>query len=238
MEIGADGYIKGGPAHPSRWRELLPDQPEGRIVALRTVPPGFLMVENFIDREFARSIVAVCEKAPREPHTAARTGALQPAKDTGRISDCIDSASVKEVDLAAVARFGYANLVQNFFRRQIESIERPEVLRYEAGGEYRPHADADNWDAAAGVWRRALDRDFSMLIYLNDDFEGGEIQFLNFGVSLKPKAGLMLAFPSDHRYIHQARPVASGVKYVLAAWARASDSERVETTVRPAVEKF
>jgi prolyl 4-hydroxylase len=52
---------------------------------------------------------------------------------------------------------------------------------------------------------------FSVLLYLNDEFEGGATEF-EFGL-VKPKKGSMLVF--RHTYYHQGAPVISGTKYVL-----------------------
>lgn len=79
---------------------------------------------------------------------------------------------------------------------------------------------------------------YSIVIYLNDDYEGGEISFvlsdtdgelkdkpnenftiakenkqINFGV--KPKAGSALVFPSGAPYYHTAHIIKSGKKYMI-----------------------
>ena len=52
---------------------------------------------------------------------------------------------------------------------------------------------------------------FTLLIYLNDDYTGGETQFREFAVS--PTEGMALLFP--HPLMHQGATVKTGVKYVL-----------------------
>ncbi len=51
----------------------------------------------------------------------------------------------------------------------------------------------------------------TFLMYLNDDFHGGETEFP--WQKIKPMRGSALIFP--HRLSHQGAPVISGVKYVL-----------------------
>lgn len=57
----------------------------------------------------------------------------------------------------------------------------------------------------------------TLLIYLNDDFEGGETRFFPFHldepVTVKPQAGTALLFL--HRQLHEGAAVLSGRKYVL-----------------------
>lgn len=53
----------------------------------------------------------------------------------------------------------------------------------------------------------------SLVGYLNDDYEGGELTFNKFGITIKPKAGDLYIFPSSYIYSHTAEPVKNGMKY-------------------------
>jgi hypothetical protein len=55
----------------------------------------------------------------------------------------------------------------------------------------------------------------SMVFYLNDDYEGGEIEFPNQQIKIKPEAGSLIIFPSYQPYIHDPKPVLSGTKYMI-----------------------
>jgi hypothetical protein len=91
---------------------------------------------------------------------------------------------------------------------EIFNVEGFQLLRYGVGGQYKAHHDA----------YPAVKRAVSVLIYLNDDYEGGEIEFINFDLKIKPKAGTLILFPSNYPYKHIAHPVTSGTKYVLVTW--------------------
>lgn len=82
------------------------------------------------------------------------------------------------------------------------------VLKYRSGEHYGQHYDSGTY---AG-------RHISIILYLNDDYEGGEIEFPPFGFKIKPKAGMMLMFPSNFAYRHIAHPVISGTKYAVVTW--------------------
>ena len=63
--------------------------------------------------------------------------------------------------------------------------------------------------------------DIQTVVYLNDDFLGGEF-FLDNGISIKPKAGSLIMFPSTHAYGHGVSEVTSGKRYISAHfWIRA-----------------
>lgn len=55
----------------------------------------------------------------------------------------------------------------------------------------------------------------SMVGYVNDDYEGGEIYFRMQNIKVKPRAGDLFIFPSNYMYPHQAMPVISGTKYSI-----------------------
>lgn len=84
------------------------------------------------------------------------------------------------------------------------------MLKYSGGQKYDAHADGGTETGRA----------VSAIIYLNDDFEGGEVEFVNFGIKIKPQPGLLLLFPSTYPYAHIAHPVTSGTKYALVTWIR------------------
>ncbi len=61
-------------------------------------------------------------------------------------------------------------------------------------------------------------RTVSMSFYLNDDYEGGEIEFSRFNLKIKPKANQAVFFPSNYVYNHTVHPVISGTRYAVVAW--------------------
>jgi hypothetical protein len=63
-------------------------------------------------------------------------------------------------------------------------------------------------------------RTVSVSAYLNDDYEGGEIEFNHFGISHKPSAGDIVVFSSSYPYMHRVKPVISGTRYAVVNWYR------------------
>ena len=82
--------------------------------------------------------------------------------------------------------------------------QRLRYYKYSGGQRFAPHVDLAHSD---GPQRSFL----TVIIYLNDDFEGGETDF--FGRSVVPRQGSAIVFP--HELQHQGRPVFVGIKYVL-----------------------
>jgi hypothetical protein len=88
-----------------------------------------------------------------------------------------------------------------------------------AGGHHSRHADNCRQNEE-GDWvaNHTPNRDVSAICYLNDEFDGGEIFFERAQLTVKPRRGLLLAFPSDADHVHEVLPVRSGVRYTMPIW--------------------
>lgn len=56
----------------------------------------------------------------------------------------------------------------------------------------------------------------SGVIYLNDNFSGGELCFPELSYCYKPKRGSLVIFPSP--YIHEIKEIISGFRYAIPVW--------------------
>lgn len=118
-----------------------------------------------------------------------------------------------------LVRRAYLEEIEPFFDRRLKWFEAPQILRYRSGGFYRSHADCDEWDDKALEWKRVMDRHLSLLIYLDDNYAGGRLVLPNFNFILQPRAGMLVAFPSDYRYQHCVTPIASGTRHAVVSWS-------------------
>ncbi len=89
------------------------------------------------------------------------------------------------------------------------------MLRYTDGQKYDQHND----------WSPKNKRLISYLVYTNDDYIGGELEFVHLGIKIKPKANSMIIFPSHFLFSHIAHPVQSGTKYAIVNWILYKDAE-------------
>jgi hypothetical protein len=63
----------------------------------------------------------------------------------------------------------------------------------------------------------------SIVAYLNDDYEGGEIYFPRFDLTIKPEPGDVVIFPSTYIYEHASQPMVSGKKYSIVVMTDYND---------------
>lgn len=98
------------------------------------------------------------------------------------------------------------------------------VLRYRPGQQYRPHHDAHSY---APVAQR---RHHTAILYLNNDYDGGETAFPELGLKVRGVTGDLLLFDNldsngnpDPRMMHAGEPVTAGEKWIATRWIRGSD---------------
>ena len=73
------------------------------------------------------------------------------------------------------------------------------------------------WHYETGALEVAA-RQFVIQVYLNDDFEGGETEFLYQQRREKAVAGDVLIFPASFTHTHRGNPPLGGSKYIATSW--------------------
>lgn len=86
-------------------------------------------------------------------------------------------------------------------------------VKYSPGKYFKVHADHGPYYTCT----------ISAVVYLNDDYEGGEIQFTRQGLTVKPEAGDIVLFPSNFVYEHSSLEIKSGTKYSVVVMTDYND---------------
>jgi hypothetical protein len=94
-----------------------------------------------------------------------------------------------------------------------ESIQ---VLEYHSNQEYKFHHDTSN-DPNSKEYHRIV----SIVLYLNDNFDGGGTEFPH--QTYKPSPGYGVFFPSNWSFPHSGQKVLSGKKRVAVTWYYVND---------------
>jgi hypothetical protein len=112
--------------------------------------------------------------------------------------------------------------ISNLTRVPWENAEHLQVLKYEAGEFYKEHHDQNSPRYSA--WGPRL---YTFFIYLSDVEAGGETRFTRLNMSVTPRSGSAILWPSvmsddpyttDERTYHEAVAVTRGVKYSANFW--------------------
>ncbi|WOJ96953.1 2OG-Fe(II) oxygenase [Congregibacter brevis] len=207
------GRMPGNLTDP-QWKHLVANQPQCEYRG-ELLPPGVLVKDLSDSYHWQGLAHSVCEKSNARAARTNASGTLQ--KSVWRETEIVAPEENSDKILELV-RILYRDEAEPFFGRKLRSLESPHVLRYTVGSYYRPHADSDDLNLDTQRWEKKLDRDLSLLFYLDDDYEGGEIVFPNFNFRIRPQAGTLLMFPSDCRYLHGVLPVTQGVRHTIVSW--------------------
>lgn len=131
--------------------------------------------------------------------------------------------------------------IDPFYNVRVRDAEPSQILHYGVGGHYIPHVDAETLykdDSGLDMWEKTLDRDLSIVYFLNDDFTGGELFFPALDLVIQPVAGTLICFPSDHNFIHGVRPVTSGHRYTIVTWMRVEGMPSVDEINQRALDDY
>lgn len=85
------------------------------------------------------------------------------------------------------------------------------IIQYVKDQHYGFHHDQGTMQC-----RSEYHRQISIILYLTDEFEGGETAFVH--KSFKPKKGNAIIFPANWCYLHQGNPVTKGFKRIAVTW--------------------
>lgn len=110
-----------------------------------------------------------------------------------------------------------------FFDLPLEGREGVTLLRYDAGGFYKPHVDR----AYLAAWPPAARRALTVILFLESSrvadpagsFTGGVLRLFPDGgepVEIVPRRGMLVAFPADT--MHEVSPVIGGHRDTVVDW--------------------
>lgn len=107
------------------------------------------------------------------------------------------------------------------------------ISRWREGREQRPHIDYlkdEENNNIKDLYEAGMDDNFinefkerfkakhySTIIYLNDNFEGGELYFPQYdNLTLKPETGMMICFKGDTHHLHGVKEIIKNIRYTIS----------------------
>jgi prolyl 4-hydroxylase len=197
MQLGDNGEIQG--PFPSEQLSSSPD--------VRLFPKLFSYDE--CDFLIERSAPSLQPSLVVDPHTGHQV------PNPVRTSDAVGYPLVAE----SPAIHALCRRLAEASETHVKQGEPLQVLRYRPGQEYRPHFDA--------IGDEDNQRVLTFLVYLNEDYEGGETEFIATGLRVRGKKGDGLLFRNadasgapDRNSQHAGLPVTAGEKYLASRWIR------------------
>jgi hypothetical protein len=106
-------------------------------------------------------------------------------------------ASVHDLDPKIISQIGY------------------HTQKWEPGAYARKHSDNTDEHGKSGAFTRSR---YAAFLYLNDNFEGGLLQFPDQNLDIKPQVGMLAAFDGGFNNMHEVSLITSGVRYTLGSF--------------------
>jgi len=193
------------------------------------IGPWVVVLENFVTDEECDHLIELGTAAGYQRSADVGKmkvdGTFEANVNDGRTSmnawcqnECYDDPMAKEV----MYRIGNLTGIPD------ENSEYLQLLQYEVGQYYRTHHDYIEHQ----VTRQQGVRLLTVFLYLNDVEAGGGTNFPALDITVMPKKGRALVWPSvkneypdekDGRTTHQALKVEAGIKYGANAWLHQRD---------------
>ena len=121
-----------------------------------------------------------------------------------------------------VGHYGASANKNGGWNLQTSAMESIQIGQYPTGGHYNWHVDGlgiEPIDAPDNEFLHGKTRKISFVLWLNDDFEGGEFEFHKSHVKdnvIRPSTGTIVLFPSW--VMHRVKPVKQGTRYSAVTW--------------------
>jgi prolyl 4-hydroxylase len=185
--------------------------------------PNLAVLRNVLSVEECQKLIQLSKgKLTRSTVVASNTGHVEASKvrtSEGTHFEWGENAIIQRFEARISALFG----------QPINYAEPTQILHYHQGGEYLPHQDFfDPADPGSAQHLQVGGQRVATLVtYLNDVPEGGETEFPELELSVRPSAGTSVYFEYcnrqsrlDRRCLHAGVPVLKGDKWIATKWFR------------------
>ena len=176
--------------------------------------PNIFVIKNFIEKEHALTLVELANSAsPDDWSNYNYTDRDEHNEWEDRIlllDQCINFTDEKN------------KIVSELFskiKKEINLILHKDIYEYTVmsaiyrsviGQSMKTHSD----DGPSPKFK------YGIVLYLNDDYEGGEIFYPNIGLEFKPEAYSLVLHPAHQAYRHGVKEVSSGTRYSMTTFLK------------------
>jgi hypothetical protein len=183
---------------------------------------GIFIYRNAIKKDECKNIIDSLEKeiSSNIPNIKWSGAMINDEKDNNEVRNCLDFKFKKE-NLGAGIPFNQAlydihdsveksldeclRHYESLWHLKMHYKEAFNFVKYLPGKYFKIHADHGPYYACT----------VSAVVYLNDDYEGGELNFIRQELTIKPEAGDIILCPSNFVYEHASLEIKSGVKHCV-----------------------
>ena len=119
-------------------------------------------------------------------------------------------------------------VVEDAHQRPVKSVSS-HAQKWQEGAFAPFHSDNTDMEGNWSAWERSK---LVCLLYLNEDYDGGELDFRDHDICIKPVSGQLITFPGGFGNIHQVLPVKNGTRHTIGAFWDYAESEYSEERMK------
>jgi hypothetical protein len=184
-----------------------------RLVTEKEQGLNFLYLESFLSDMDCQHLIETFERCH---HLTFRTPTDDRFFDNRFLwNTSLPSTESYAIRLMQYARFRAIHELCKFFQEPELYSDTIQLVKWSPGMEMPSHADNAHPD---GSPHNTPYRKYASVIYLNDDYEGGELYIKPLQIKVKTKRGLLLGFRGDFSHEHGVVTTTRGVRYTMPGW--------------------
>lgn len=182
---------------------------------------SYVKTYNFLSAEDCDQIVEELKKLSFLPHTFVNYNGTRETVGNDPLYINSNNMPMSQEIIDKILK-AYWNSLENYIIRDLNfpwwngwnGYTPPKFNKYTVGSEMKTHCDhiTDIFDGdVKGV------PVLTMLVLLNDDFDGGELELFD-DTLYEFKKGQIVIFPSNFMYPHRIKPISRGERYSMVSW--------------------
>jgi len=110
--------------------------------------------------------------------------------------------------------YRFKDAIEETFNQKFTGVTY-HAQKWDKGGMVEIHSDTSDLD---GNPNQNSTNKYTIILYLNDNYNGGELYFPQHDLKIKPQSGSILTFPGDHSNIHGVNEVKNETRYTIVSW--------------------
>lgn len=187
------------------------------------------LIENFVSKKDCKYIIDLIDKNHVRSQVAGTDRTKSTESDFRTSSTCTFSSDDKVVEKLK-------NKIAAYLDLDIEKGEDLQGQLYEPGQYFKAHTDYFEGDSYYNHCLASGNRINTLMVFLNDDMEGGATSFPNLGKTVKPKTGMAVVWDDiengelQPNSLHEGTEVLNGKKYIITSWWRENKWQPAEDT--------
>ena len=183
------------------------------------ITKDIVVYENFIDADTAAKLVKVLDK-----HVEVGTITWMPISFYESYSSVLPQYDDEHVLAEGLPSTIFSDMKQGIIEAvaSVHDLD-PKIIsqigyhtqKWEPGAYARKHSDNTDEHGHSGAFTRSR---YAAFLYLNDNFQGGLLQFPDQDISIQPKVGMLAAFDGGFNNMHEVTLITSGVRYTIGSF--------------------